>query len=732
MDDDCQRAECRFDVEFISPLALAEKQIQQAYRPYIQLHKWFARRPGALFRALLLAEFGDDAPVRESYYRPNRIEDVVVYDPFMGGGTPILEANRLGINTVGNDINPMATWLVRQSLTDIDLEAFDAAAQRVVSNAEERLERFYQTRCQECGDSAPVKYFIWVKTHDCEACNESIELFPGYRIAKNVRHPKVVIFCPLCRDLFERESEPDSDEEVTCASCEGLFTYDGPAARSKYECPACGHRGRYGSGNQESPPEHSLVALEYHCHQCKPAHDGRFFKAPDEEDLQLIEEAKVGLESAEVEELIPDDVIPAGDETSRLHRWGYTKFSELFNQRQLLGLTLLMREIKNVEDVAIRHALATVFSDFLRYQNMLARYDTYSLKCQDIFAVHGFPVGLVQCENNVLGIPKVGSGGYRHFVQKYRKAKTYCRQPWDKRIEGKRKRKIRMPGEEIAGDMVAAQPTGTGTRSAWIECRSSTDTELRPGSIDAVITDPPYFDNLQYAELIDFCYVWLRRLLGDEVEYFKASSTRTANELTGNKTAGRDLHHFTSGISSVYKNSAEALRPGGLFAFTYHHNDPDAYLPLVVALCDADLTATASIPCPAEMSASLHIAGTSSSVVDTILCARADTPSRSIDNQVLFSQLASQIATLRNGEVDVTEGDARCMALGLLTVATVNELIDTWKPECAVEKRIERAKKAFRDRLDGAGGLEEIVTTAFVSAEDTPRRTTSQLALFGT
>ena len=79
-----------------------------------------------------------------------------------------------------------------------------------------------------------------------------------------------------------------------------------------------------------------------------------------------------------------------------------------------------------------------VVSDFLRYQNMLARYDTYALKCQDIFSVHGFPVGLVQCENNLLGIPKVGSGAFRHFIEKYRRAKLYCEQPFETMQRGSR------------------------------------------------------------------------------------------------------------------------------------------------------------------------------------------------------------------------------------------------------------------------------------------------------
>jgi hypothetical protein len=80
-----------FDISFVADLALREKQIQQNYRPIIAVHKWFARRPGTLFRSLLLAEFAD-APLRETFYRGHCLRQVSVLDPFMGGGTTLLEA----------------------------------------------------------------------------------------------------------------------------------------------------------------------------------------------------------------------------------------------------------------------------------------------------------------------------------------------------------------------------------------------------------------------------------------------------------------------------------------------------------------------------------------------------------------------------------------------------------------------------------------------------------------
>ena len=82
------------------------------------------------------------------------------------------------------------------------------------------------------------------------------------------------------------------------------------------------------------------------------------------------------------------------------------------------------------------------------------------------------------------------------------------------------------------------------------------------------MTDPPYFANVQYAELMDFCYVWLRRLLGKKEPAFRRKSTRNKDELTGNATMARDMTHFAQGLSAVVCRMADALKPGAPFAFT--------------------------------------------------------------------------------------------------------------------------------------------------------------------
>ena len=402
---------------------------------------------------------------------------------------------------------------------------------------------------------------------------------------------------------------------------------------------------------------------------------------------------------------------------------GIPRYRELFNPRQLLGLELSCRLIAEIEDPRIRRALATNLSDLLRYQNMLCRYDTMALKALDIFSVHGFPVGLVQCESNFTGIvngagTNVGSGGWSNIADKYAKAKRYCDAPFEVRRIGARN--VRVP---IRGERIGERRAG-GRQRVTIRCASATESDLATQSLDAVFTDPPYFGNVQYGELMDFCYVWLRRLAGDEAEGFDRLSTRSPQELTGNTTQNRDLAHFTEGLATVYSRMARALKPSAPLAFTYHHNKLDAYCAVGVAILDAGLVCSASLPCPAEMSGSIHIHGTTSSIIDTIFVCRTsgaapegwlfDTPER------LLAIIDEDLAQLASTGRTPTYGDTRCIVLGHLAQIAVWELRSAWDQSRSTAEKI----AAVRDRMNAYGDPDEL------ARRDPPPEPLTDLPLF--
>jgi len=682
--------EKHFDIPFISGLALREKQIQQNYRPIIAVHKWFARRPGTLFRGLLLSEFSD-RPLHEAFFSANDLKGITIADPFMGGGTPLIEANRVGCDVTGYDINPMAYWIVSREIEHLNLAEYKNAAYQLVGELEERIGSLYRTRCLKCGSAdAHAKYFLWVKEQTCPHCLKEFDLFPGYLLSEDKRHTENILICSACGEL---NGVRDRKHPGVCHSCNNRLTLDGPAKRGKCVCPWCSKVNTIPDPSA-GPPRHRMFAMEYHCRACKPTHQGRFFKKPDQSDI-----ANYAMASSLLSEVgtghVPEDEIMPGDETARLFRWGYRKYREMFNARQLLSLELSCRLITEQKDERIRNALITNLSDLLRYQNMVCRYDTMALKSLDIFSVHGFPVGMIQCESNILGIANgggvsVGSGGWCNIIEKYLKAKAYCDHPFETRHEGGRK--VRVP---ISGEWIGDRKNGdshTETRQVRLLCESATSADLSPNSLDGVFTDPPYFGNVQYAELMDFCYVWLRKLARETSPAFQFLTTRNADELTGNVTMERGLDHFTAGLSAVFCKMAAALKPGRPLAFTYHHNRIDAYFPVAVAILDAGLVCSAALPCPAEMGASIHISGTASSVVDTVFVCRSTgtisgrTLARTVNE--FAGLVAADIEKLRQGGLAPTRGDIRCVTYGNLIRMSIWNLKAAWDPTLSAQEKL--------------------------------------------
>lgn len=683
--------EKNFDISFIADLALREKQIQQNYRPIIAVHKWFARRPGTLFRGLLLSEFLDK-PLYEAFYEANSLRGIKVADPFMGGGTPLIEANRLDCDIAGFDINPMAYWIVKQEIEHLDLDKYLQTANSLRRQLEKKIGYLYRTQCVFCGtQDAHVKYFLWVKTISCHNCNKPIDLFPGYLLASDSRHPKNVFLCHVCGQLTETA---DRKKPGDCRHCGAGLLQEGPAKRNRCECPDCGTINMF-PNKSLGAPRHRLFALEYYCPSCKGHHIGRFFKVPDSQDLDKAGQADEQWTKTRAR-YVPDDEIPSGDETNRLHRWGYNHYREMFNARQLIGLELSARLIDSTKNERVRNALATNLSDLLRYQNMLCRYDTMALKSLDIFSVHGFPVGLIQCESNLLGIVAlkknicIGSGGWANIIEKFRKAKAYCDNPFEIRHHGGRKEIVSIKGEWIGDNPNGMH--GAESRNVELHCKDAAQVEPSLSSLDVVLTDPPYFGNVQYAELMDFCYVWLRRLIHTKADAFANVSTRNPQELTGNEDMGRGIDHFAQGLSTVFQKMAMALKPGAPLVFTYHHNDLAAYHPLAVAILDAGLTCSASLPCPAEMGASIHINGTGSSIIDTVfVCRSTGTVPRKcvVDSIDRVAELVNDdLDKLRSGNVKLTTGDMRCIAYGHLIRLAIWNLRKTWEKDTDIKKRL--------------------------------------------
>src|SRR5437870_2813775 len=135
-----------FPFEFVSELAEIESWRKEIYRPIYHVHKWWAKRLGSVFRAILLGSaLPDSADLAYEFYRQHDFGRLTVFDPFMGSGTTVGEAHKLGFTSLGRDINPVACELVRVALGPLDRESLLSAFGELSSSVGERIRKLYET-----------------------------------------------------------------------------------------------------------------------------------------------------------------------------------------------------------------------------------------------------------------------------------------------------------------------------------------------------------------------------------------------------------------------------------------------------------------------------------------------------------------------------------------------------------------------------------------------------------
>ncbi len=252
-----RRVERNFNESFVARLAGREKQCQRVYRPAISVHKWFARRPGSLFRALALAELG--AGGKDAYLQGHQLNGICL-DPFMGGGTPLMEAARLGLGVVGYDTNPMARWIVERELEDVDPDELREVGERVAADVERKLRRFYLTRCTGCGREAEVRHFLWLRHHRC-ACGAEQPLLADTMLVstRQRRHPREVHLCPQCLDVQEFAA---GERPECCPCCKARYD-DGLYEPGGLHICGCGEPFRVPPRGTVETPCQRLVAVDY-------------------------------------------------------------------------------------------------------------------------------------------------------------------------------------------------------------------------------------------------------------------------------------------------------------------------------------------------------------------------------------------------------------------------------------------------------------------------------------
>lgn len=721
--------EVGFPIVEINRLAVPERN---SFKPIYQMHKWFARRASCVFRAILLGVLkpavqadGTPTDLMAEFYKDHSddpdTKDKVILDPFMGGGTTVVEALRLGCRVIGIDLNPVAWFIVKTEIEPVDLDELKAAFERLAARPvawnngrplKETLLGLYKTDVAE-GVEADVIYTLWVKSAICtdRNCRREVPLFKDYIIAQKtpkIRYHRDAV-CPACRKTFDWEVEfasliaepalmvnsprgsagegrpttlwsyapeppkprrrkdlsqtdvpcphcrqsvrmqvPSATKQkksvaltvLLCPTCEAVWQWRGPLPHGEVTCPNCRHsydarkgnvpqKGKFrcACGQQDdiiasirTLPQDQRLPVRPYAVQAYLSPDGKaeagdndsqgtffdggghksaervgvatqdtvktagllipdngkFFRRFTVSDVRRLQRAEGLWERHKTMMLYPKSTIQPGDETNRLLEHHYNNWADMFASRQLLALSTLLQSIMVEEDQTLNEMLLCAFSATLNNSNMFSRYHRFTYregKIEGVFARHDFQPKTTACESNVWGVVH----GYGAFIQNFTKL-----------LEGK---------QEFSGS----------TRADL--CSRSASTAAPTQTLAHVITDPPYVGNVNYSELADFFYVWLRLGLKESYSHFAPEYTPKLEEIVENASRKKTRKNFFSDLAAVLSQIYGHLPGEGLLAFTFHHKDEEGTVweGLVEALCQTGFEIVAVYPIHAEAETSLHL-----------------------------------------------------------------------------------------------------------------------------
>ena len=620
--------ETNFPFLLVSELAQRESNAKRYYRPILTLHKWFARRLGSIFRTILIYSAIcpkttenriEEKVFWDLYLKEHNFSDQCILDPFMGGGTTIVEALRLGFKKViGGDLNPVAWFTVKKEIEKINFKAFQNEFEAISSQVENDIRRYYKTECPACFQHADVMYYFWIKEILCEKCNNTLSLFRSNIFAykrKNRKQP--YLYCMKCNSIFLAETDGISK----CPECS--INIDPKAyvvKRGRYFCSSCGHSGRIIAANKkQGRAKERLYAIEYYCASCNK----RDFKSSDRDDLVRFQEAEDEFDKIRSSLPLPQQQIPNGAKTKELLNHQINKFTDMFNKRQLLSLGKLLKVILEIKEENLREYFLLTFSTTLEYNNLLCEYHRLNHYVYNLFRKHAFPATLNPCENNVWGA-RYGTGTFKNFVKKTIKVKDYNYNPYEIYIDSNGHSKKFPVKKPIIADILTQSESSLSDKSQNVQlyCHSSSHIDLPEKSVDLVVTDPPYYDNVQYAELADFYYVWLQLGLSEKYAWFQPEYSPKGNEIVKNIKRGKSDEYYQTALSRVFKEIFRVLKDNGLFIFTFHHKQNAAWISIIQSLIEQDFIITSIYPVHSEMKTSTQIRGIASIEIDVIFVCR--------------------------------------------------------------------------------------------------------------
>lgn len=416
---------------------------------------------------------------------------------------------------------------------------------------------------------------------------------------------------------------------------------------ANFSCGSCGRQNKTLQAIKATGHTAAFAAytIQCHCPQCEIegyTYGGRYFKAPDSYDIERLTKAEsewAELHNNLLKEFWPKEKMQYAHmthERNPLPDHGYTHWWMMFNCRQLLVHATLLKSIVDANDFAwsldAREQALGAWQEYSRHQSLFCFWDIQQDCLAPMLASANFNPRSLVVENNIW--LKIGRANWSSCRDGVLSGLIWATEPTELFLSdthGPKSLKVQ-----------TEDPLSPGTK---IHCGSSTDLSLVGESqFDLVITDPPFGDNIYYADCADFFYSWLRLPLQKwyaglpEAELFKPERTPHSMEAIDNSvehpddredyekepfikaahvTKVRELSgdaalsekdpnplyrpqpssdFYCQTLSAVWAETRERLKDGGIMAFTFHHSEDQAWIDILKALFDAGYVLVTTYP----------------------------------------------------------------------------------------------------------------------------------------
>ncbi len=625
--------------------------------------------------------------LRRAFYEKQSFEKLSVLDPFMGSGTTLGEAHKLGFIALGQDINPVAAETVQVALGPLDKLKLQKALAELLESVGERLVGLYRSRDSK-GRECDVLYYFWVMQAACPRCERSVDLFRSYVVASNAyprRKPLVHLVCPACGDIFPASNR---HTQATCRSCGKEFHPD--VAPAKGAKAACGHCSTEFSTIDAVGGQRPAFRL-YGKLVLGSSGSKEYLPATEEDQIAYRESSQVlsaELQSGRIR--LPTLTLEDGYNTRQAIGYGFRVWRGLFNDRQLLALGWLRNAILHLEDEPTRRAMMVLFSGVLEFNNLFTSYKGEGTGAvRHMFAHHILKPERVPIEANVWGTPKSSGSFTGLFKSRLLRAIEYRRAPTEINDTTELGSVCSPP---FSGRVESAWPTDGNfqPRGIYVSCGDSAHTSLPDKSVDLVVTDPPFFDNVHYSELADFFYAW-HQTQAD------AKTTRHAGEVQDS-----DSVRFSEKLKAVFEECRRVLKDKGLLIFTYHHSRGEGWRALAHAILGAGFNVVNAHPVKSEMSVAAPKSQAKEPIqFDIVLVCRKASVASATDSSLPETALASarvKIQRMREAGFTLSGNDRKVIVFG--------QLLASLRDERAVEEiETTAAKELERLELEGSRAL---------------------------